>query len=45
MTIDQLEEITGLDFFHKLPDDVENRIEGAYNPSTWGLKKGKKRKQ
>lgn len=44
MTIDQLEEITGIDFFHKLTDDVENSIEGAYNPRTWGLKKNKKRR-
>lgn len=27
VSVDQIEETTGLDFFSKLPDDVENRIE------------------
>lgn len=35
MTVDQLEEITGYDFFHTLPDDIENAIEATFNPKEW----------
>ena len=34
-SIDQVERITGLDFFHALPDEVENRIEKFYNLKEW----------
>ena len=27
VTVDSVENVTGMDFFSKLPDDVENRIE------------------
>ncbi len=33
LSIDQLEEFTGLDFFFNLPDEVENRVE-ALDPQT-----------
>ena len=35
MTIDQVEEITGYDFFHNLPDDIENTIESTLNVKQW----------
>ena len=36
-TVDEVEEITGLDFFSLLPDKVEKKIEAAYNLSIWNL--------
>lgn len=36
-TIDEIENITGLDFFHLLPDKIEQKIESQYELSTWGL--------
>lgn len=38
MTIDGIEEIVGLDFFHKLPDDVEEYVENHYSLEVWGIK-------
>lgn len=37
MSIDELEEKTGIDFFHNLPDDVETQVEKSYNATLWGL--------
>ncbi len=37
-TIDFVENITGIDFFHKLPDDVENRIEASYDKDKWRIR-------
>ena len=37
ITIDRLEELTGLDFFHNLSDDVEVAVEQNVNPTYWGL--------
>jgi len=37
ITIDELEEKTGIDFFHNLPDDVEKSVEAKYTASAWGL--------
>ena len=37
VTIDQLEELTGIDFFHNLPDDVEKAVEATVNLQMWGL--------
>lgn len=37
-TIDEVERITGLDFFPALPDDVEERVESRTELSDWGLK-------
>ena len=34
-TIDQLEELTGIDFFCNLPDNVENDVESHWNESFW----------
>lgn len=36
-TIDEIEEITGLDFFPLLPDNIEKKVESEFNLSNWGL--------
>lgn len=35
MSIDELEELTGFDFFPALPDDVENRVESQVSFKAW----------
>jgi endonuclease G len=35
MSIDDLEEKTGLDFFCNLPDNVEEAVEKKYSTSDW----------
>ena len=35
MSIDDLEEITGFDFFPALPDNIENAVESTFNTSLW----------
>lgn len=35
MSVDDLEDVTGFDFFPLIPDDVENQVEGNYNYSDW----------
>ena len=37
VTIDEVEEITGIDFFHSLPDAIENEIELKYDMKKWIL--------
>jgi endonuclease G len=37
-TVDEVEQVTGIDFFYNLPDDVEGRVESQVNLSVWGLK-------
>ncbi len=34
-SIDELEELTGLDFFHNLPDNLENAVEANYSITAW----------
>lgn len=34
-TVDQVERITGIDFFPSLPDDIENRIEAEADIDAW----------
>jgi endonuclease G len=36
-TVDEVEEITGLDFFSLLPDKVEKKVEATYDLSVWNL--------
>lgn len=36
-SIDELEELTGIDFFCNLPDNVEDAVESLYSPAAWGL--------
>lgn len=38
MTIDQVEEITGIDFFYNLPDDLENEIESKTSFKEWDIR-------
>jgi endonuclease G len=35
--IDEIEKITGIDFFAELPDDLENELESGKNLTDWGL--------
>ena len=37
LSVDRLEELTGIDFFHNLPDVVEQSVETQCFPSAWGL--------
>lgn len=37
ITIDELEELTGIDYFCNFPDKVEEAIESKCNPALWGL--------
>lgn len=37
ITIDRLEQLTGIDFFCNLPDDTENAVESKLDLSWWGL--------
>ena len=38
MSIDELEQRTGIDFFCNLPDDIESDVEASYAANAWGLK-------
>jgi endonuclease G len=35
--IDDIEALTGIDFFHLLPEEIQTRVEAALTPSAWGL--------
>lgn len=37
VSIDKLEELTGIDFFCNMPDDLEAQVESTTNKSDWGL--------
>lgn len=37
MCVDDVENITGLDFFTQLPDEVEDEVEKSYSAPFWGL--------
>jgi len=39
VSIDEIEKQTGLDFFSKLPDELEDRLEASITPKAWKLKK------
>lgn len=38
ITIDELEQRTGIDFFCNLPDQIENAVEGSIDPTKWKLR-------
>lgn len=38
VSIDELEQLTGIDFFCNLPDDIEQSVESSYASNAWGLK-------
>jgi len=35
--IDELEQLTGIDFFCNLPDRIEEQVEKAVTPTAWGF--------
>ena len=37
LSVDDLEALSGIDFFAELDDDFENRVEATYNLRNWGL--------
>lgn len=37
MSIDQLEQKTGIDFFCNLPDNEEKKVESSYSLNVWGI--------
>ena len=39
LSIDELEERTGIDFYPALPDDIEDDAESAYDFSVWGIRR------
>ena len=38
MSINDLEALTGIDFFPALPDDIEDLVESDYDLSVWSIK-------
>lgn len=37
MSVDKLEEISGIDFFAELEDNLENKVESTFHLKNWGL--------
>ena len=37
VTVDDVEKITGLDFFYQLDDKTEKAVESKCNPAAWGF--------
>ena len=37
LSVRELESLTGIDFFHNLPDAIEQQVEGSPTLSTWGF--------
>lgn len=38
LSVDEVEEITQIDFFPALPDDIEEVVEAEFDPSLWALR-------
>lgn len=38
VSIDELEQKTGIDFFHQLPNDLENKLEKSSNYKSWSFR-------
>ena len=36
-SIDTIEKMTGIDFFHLLDDNIEDKIEARYELEAWGM--------
>ena len=36
-SVDEVERITGIDFFPSLPDNIEKKVEAECNPDDWDL--------
>ena len=43
-SIDEIEEITGIDFFPRLPDEIETAVESKYKWENWNTEQNKKTK-
>jgi endonuclease G len=39
VSVDKVEQLTGIDFFPELPDDLENKLERSSNAALWSFKK------
>ena len=37
-SVDDVENLTGIDFFYNLPDDIEDKVEADYTISDWSVK-------
>lgn len=37
VSVDEVERITGIDFYPSLPDDIEDKVEAECNPGAWGI--------
>ena len=37
VSVDEVEELTGIDFFPALPDDIEEKLESSYRTSLWSF--------
>lgn len=37
ITVDSVEKLTGMDFFAPLPDELEEQLEGSFQPNKWGI--------
>ena len=37
VSVDEVEALTGIDFFHELDDEVENRLEASSNYKNWSF--------
>lgn len=37
VTVDEVERVTGIDFFYSLPDDIEEAVESAMEKTAWSL--------
>lgn len=37
ISVDELEKLTGIDFFHNLPDAIETAVEMQCHPAVWGM--------
>jgi endonuclease G len=44
MTVDEVEAVTGIDFFPSLPDKTEDKVEAEADFSHWVIKKDKMKK-
>jgi endonuclease G len=36
-TIDEIERLTGIDFFYQLPEEEQDRVEAVFAPAAWGI--------
>ena len=44
VSVDDVEKMTGIDFFHQLSDEVENKVESSFSVDKWSWKKTNSKK-